>query len=171
MNQLSQATILIVDTDIESLFSIASILLSRDFRVLTAPDTDSALELACSEELDLMITDTRLACRSGEELATEIRLDPDKQELPVMYVSATQIPGVIRRIHEAGDAFHLKKPIDPLVLVELVERSLWMPHLVSSHIQQQAQQKAARFPHVEFANNPFAIPLGVSPGIQGAPFS
>lgn len=150
-----RASILIVDTDPESLVAIASILIAQQHHVMTAPDASTALTLSSNETLDLIITDTRLASQSGEELVSQIRLDPDKHDLPVMYVSATQLSGVIRRIHDSGDAFHLQKPIAPEVLIELVDRALWMPHLISSHLK----QKTVNPPHVAFAMNPFATPL------------
>jgi hypothetical protein len=52
-----------------------------------------------------------------------------------MYSSTGQAPGVIRRKDEFGGAYYVKKPFDPMVLIELVERALWMPHLVQTHIR------------------------------------
>ena len=44
-----------------------------------------------------------------------------------MFLSATQIPDIIRRSHDAGGAYHVRKPFDPDVLTELVDKALWTP--------------------------------------------
>ena len=167
-NDVSQATILVADTDSESLFTIASILIAQKHRVLTARSTMFAAKLALQEPLDLLITDTQIGSREGInhkasdvggiELVRKIRKQEDKSELPVMYLSALQAPGVIRRMHDFGAAFHLKKPVDPQVLIELVDKALWMPHLVRNQIE----QKRVKQPHVSFANNPIAEAFGAT---------
>ena len=36
--------------------------------------------------------------------------------------------------HEAGAAYYLRKPLDPDVLVDLVSKALWLPHLVQTRL-------------------------------------
>lgn len=167
MSQFSQASILIVDQDAESLFTMAAILIAQNHRVFTASDAAAAIELAQIETLDLLITDVRLGRWSGLELITTIQLNPEKRDLPVMFVSAHQSPGVMRRTYESGDAFHVRKPIEPQVLSELVEKALWMPHLVKNHIEQESIQQ----PHASFAPTPLASPFGASSIFPGTPIS
>jgi len=167
-DDISQATILIADTDSESLFTLAAILIAQKHRVVTARSTAFAAKLAMQEPLDLLITDTQIGNRDGAvheegevggiELVRKIRKQEDKSELPVMYLSASQTPGVIRRVHDFGAAFHLKKPVNPQVLIELVDKALWMPHLVRNQIE----QKRVKQPHVSFANNPIAEAFGTT---------
>ena len=57
---------------------------------------------------------------------------PGNEDVPVLYVSNSQAPDIIRRSHDAGGAYYLRKPFDPEVLIELVGKALWMPHLVQS---------------------------------------
>lgn len=148
---IEPAKILVVDTDVEAVFSVASSLLGQGYRVLTARDYSTAFKLA-HEDLDLLITSTRLKERSGIELALSAKQLPEQNDLPVMFLSGTQHSDVILKSHEFGDSYHLKKPVNIPVLVELAEHALWMPHLVRSHVE----QKAIREPHVEFAKNPMA---------------
>ena len=51
-----------------------------------------------------------------------------------MFVSRSQLPDIVRRSHEAGAAYYLRKPIDPQVLTDLVGKALWLPHLVQSRL-------------------------------------
>ena len=167
MSRIPQATILVVDTDPESLFSIASLLIAQEHHVLTANSHFTAMAVASQTTLDLLITDTRLGDSSGIELTRMIRQHEEKSDLPVMYVSAAQTSGVIRRKHDFGAAFHLKKPIDGPVMIELVERALWMPHLIRNQIEQRTMKR----PHVAFAQNPLANPFEVNHSIPGTPIS
>ena len=167
MSQFAQASILVVDTDLQSLCSIATILSAQNHRLLKAGTATEATEIAQRETLDLLIADTWLNGQSGIDLANSLRNLPDKQDLPVMFISANQVPGVIRRTHDLGSAFHLKKPIDQTVLCELVDKALWMPHLVST----QLREKLIRQPHVAFAKNPFATPLESALSLPGTPIT
>jgi hypothetical protein len=51
-----------------------------------------------------------------------------------MFLSRTQVPDIIRRSQEAGGAYFLRKPFDPQVLLELVDKALWMPRLVVGNV-------------------------------------
>lgn len=167
MKQISQATILVVDRDVESLLSIASTLVTQNHRVVNAQDAESAVAIANHEPLDLLITDIRLGSWSGLELLDVIRQQPEKIDLPVMFVSAHQTPGVIRRRHPSGDAFHLKKPIDADVLAELVDRALWMPHLIRNHIEQETVKQ----PHFTIAPTTTSDAFGASSIFPGTPIT
>ena len=156
MSDHMRASILVVDSNSESLFTMAAILIAHHHKVQTARDGAHALKMACHDSLDLLITDTRLKDKTGINLIQEIHQFPDHADLPVMFVTANQTPDVIRRTYDTGAAFHLKKPIDPTVLCELVDKALWLPHLVKSHVD----QKTIKMPHISFANNPMASPWG-----------
>ena len=167
MSSYTQASILVVDSNAESLFTMAAILIAQNHKVQTASNASEAIELADRETLDLMISDTRLSDKSGIELFQEIRQSPEHVDLPAMFVTANQTPDVIRRTHETGAAFHLKKPIDPTVLCELVDKALWMPHLVKSHVD----QKTIKMPHISFAKNPLASPFDTVSSFAGTPIT
>lgn len=169
MSDYTRASILVVDSNSESLFTMAAILIAHNQKVQTARDASLAFKIAQDEALDLLITDTRLKDGSGIRFSQEIRELPDHADLPVMFVTANQTPDVIRRSHDQGAAFYLKKPIDPTVLCELVAKSLWRPRMVKSHVE----QKTIKMPHVSFANNPLVSPfeMGSNPDsvFAGAP--
>ncbi|MFK7766435.1 MAG: response regulator [Mariniblastus sp.] len=170
-SEILSAAILVVDSDAESLYSIASILITNQYCVTTARNACTAVEMAKHQTLDLIISETHIGDSRGEELVGSIRHFPDKSDVPALFVSATQKPGVIYRADAGGAGFHLKKPIDQKLLLEMVERALWLPHLVQSHIE----QKAIKAPHVSFAKNPLANPLPIPDynvaGFVGTPLS
>lgn len=140
MPKLSDPIILVVDSDPTALAETRIALDCQKYKVHTAQNFDSAIALAETRSLDLVIADIRLGNCSGIDVIKAIRELPGRSDVPVMFSSTSQAPGVIRRTHEFGAAFHLRKPFDAFVLLELVERALWMPHLVHNHINQMIKR-------------------------------
>jgi CheY-like chemotaxis protein len=103
-----------------------------------ARDTQVALKAARTLPLDLIICDVLLGSESGLDLCRHIHKQPGCTDVPVMFVSSQQLPDIIRRTYEAGAAYYLRKPFDPEVLIELVSKALWMPHLVSGRLRNQS---------------------------------
>jgi DNA-binding NarL/FixJ family response regulator len=56
-------------------------------------------------------------------------------EIPVMFLSAARDPQIVALTQQAGGAFYLGKPFDPNVLIEMVDRAMWMPHLIRSRLE------------------------------------
>ena len=68
------------------------------------------------------------------ELVGELHRLPERSDVPALFLSGAQLPDVILRSHRHGSSYHLRKPTDTRLLLDLVEKALWMPHLVKSHI-------------------------------------
>jgi DNA-binding response OmpR family regulator len=136
MNPLATqpAEILVIDHDPYTLIGTAAVLDMAGYACHCARDRQAALKGARTIGLDLVICDVHLGDDSGLDVCRELRLVPGMQDVPVMFVSTTQLPDIVRRSHEAGAAYYLRKPLDPDVLVELVGKALWLPHLVQSRL-------------------------------------
>jgi len=129
-----RAEILLVDEDLFSAGAAAAALENAGYQVFQAHDRTAALRLARAQALDLLICDVSLGGQSGLEVCREIRRLPGMMDVPVMFVSSTQVPDIVRRSHDAGAAYYLRKPLDSEVLIDLVGKALWMPHLVQSRL-------------------------------------
>jgi CheY-like chemotaxis protein len=139
MNSISatQAIILVIDHDPIMLTGTAAVLHTAGYECHCARDSQAALKAARTLPLDLIVCDVSLGDESGLELCRHIRTLPGCMDVPVMFVSSSQMPDIVRRSHDAGGAYYLRKPFDPEVLIELVSKALWMPHLVSGKVKQQ----------------------------------
>jgi DNA-binding response OmpR family regulator len=126
------AIILIIDNDPIMLTGIAAILNMSGYECHCARDAMAAGKACRSLALDLIVCD--MGAQSGLDLYRELRKIPGMDDVPVMFISASQSPDIVRRSHEAGAAYYLRKPFDPEVLIELVNKALWMPHLVQSRV-------------------------------------
>ena len=135
MNTISKPVILVADTDPTALAQTIRLLNRDDVNVFSAVCHTSAISAAAKLELDLLICDLTLWMGSPEQdLVHDIHRLPNREDVPVIFTSIGQGPDVIRRNHEFGGAYHIKKPINAKVLDELVQKALWLPHLVQSHI-------------------------------------
>jgi CheY-like chemotaxis protein len=143
MNTLAseKAVILVVDSDPILLTGTAAVLHTVGYECHCARDAQAALKAARALPLDLIICDVMLGSESGLELCKHIRQQPGCVDVPVMFVSSQQLPDIVRRSYEAGAAYYLRKPFDPEVLIELVSKALWMPHVVSSKLGKQSGKR------------------------------
>jgi len=128
------AEILLIDEDPLALAGTTAALDSAGHIVYQARDRVAALRVARTQALDLLICDVNMGADSGLDLSRELRRLPGMQDVPVMFISRTQLPDIVRRSHEAGAAYYLRKPLDPEVLIDLVGKALWLPHLVQTRL-------------------------------------
>jgi CheY-like chemotaxis protein len=158
------AEILLVDDDVLALTATSAALDMAGYIVHQARDRQTALKAARTLALDLVICDINLAGESGLELCRDLRKLPGLEDVPMMFVSATQLPDIVRRSHEAGGAYYLRKPLDPDVLVELVDKALWLPHLVQSRL---AMHEPAVRPVPAPSARPSAATIALTAAITG----
>ena len=133
MNQFqnAQPLVLVVDDEASVLGEVAEVLTAAGFAFHCCRTAEAALEKAKEQAPDLILSDINLNGESGLSLCERIREEPGLEDVPVMFLSGAQIPDIIRRSHAAGGTYYLRKPFDPEVLLELVQKALWMPHLAA----------------------------------------
>src|SRR5262245_32160114 len=115
------ATVLIVEDQIE-LRAIHSTYLQREgFRVLSAGDGDSALEIARTQHPDVIVLDQSLPRRSGVEVARALQQDPSMAEIPIVMMTALAYGAIGQKARDAGCVGFLSKPCLPSRLLEEVQ--------------------------------------------------
>jgi len=134
MQNTQQPMILVVDDESAVLGEVAEVLAAAGHACHCCTSAEAAIRFAHSTAPDLIISDINLHGQNGLEMCQKIKEDQALQDVPVMFLSGAQIPDVIRRSHAVGGAYYLRKPFDPEVLLDLVDKALWMPHLVRSHV-------------------------------------
>lgn len=134
MGASSQPVVLVIDSDPVSLLGIAATLHARQHVVHCAQSREAALRAARQEDLDLIIADVDVDGASGIGIVAEIQSMPQRGDVPAMFLASSQMADVVSRRFGSGSAFFLRRPFEPQVLLDLVEKALWMPHLVRSHI-------------------------------------
>jgi two-component system, cell cycle response regulator DivK len=95
-------------------------LFEDDYDLDLADDGQSAIRLAIEKRPDLILLDIGLPGLSGLEAVRTLRARGD--DVPIVAVSSSVMPGDRERALEAGCDDFVPKPIDDLLLVELVNR-------------------------------------------------
>ncbi len=143
MSQFStQPVVLAIDDEQHVLDEVAEVLLAAGYACHGCQTPDDALQFAAANSPDLILCDVNLGGHSGLELCERLKSDAALADTPVMFLSGAQIPDIIRRSHAAGGVYYLRKPFDAEVLVELVGKALWMPHLAENRARRRRVEHA-----------------------------
>ncbi len=119
--------VLVADDESHILHVVSLKLRNAGYRVLTASDGQEALELAQSQQPDLLITDYHMPQLSGLELCQRLKADPTTARIPAIMLTArgyhlepedTQASGILRM---------LSKPFSPRHLLATVNEVLGVP--------------------------------------------
>jgi CheY-like chemotaxis protein len=122
------ATILVIDHEAEVLDRMARLLQGAHYLCLLAGDASAAFAFVNSARPDLIISEINVLGQSGVRLCEQLKQHAGMSETPLMFLSAAQTPDVIRRADTAGGTYYLRKPFDPQVVLELVDKALGMSH-------------------------------------------
>jgi two-component system cell cycle response regulator DivK len=115
-------TILFVEDQLELRAIHSAYLTFHGFRVLTADDGDSGIELARSQHPDIIVLDHALPRRTGVEIARELHADPNLAGIPMIMMTALPYGAVGKKARAAGCVGFLSKPCPPSRLLEEVLR-------------------------------------------------
>jgi DNA-binding response OmpR family regulator len=105
------------------LAGLVEILEQAGYACACAATIEAARECMRRLAPELIIADTNLGGVSGVSLCESL-VKEESLDAPLMYLSDTQLPNIIRRSHCSGAAYHIRKPCDPEVLVSLVGKAL-----------------------------------------------
>ncbi len=128
-----RTSILLIDDELDILNGLCALLKTAGYHCHPCQDEQAALTTLQDVTPDLIISDINLNGHSGLALCERLKKRHSLSDVPLMFLSGAQIPDIIRRSHEAGGTYYLRKPYDSSVLLELIDKALWMPHLVGAH--------------------------------------
>lgn len=102
--------ILVVDDDKNTRKLMRAVLESDGFAVLTATDGTSALDLISREHIDLCVLDIMMPNMDGYELTSALRRFDEN--LPILMVTAKQLPADKKKAFVVGTDDYMVKPVD-----------------------------------------------------------
>jgi DNA-binding response OmpR family regulator len=117
-------TVLVCDDQAPLRALVRAALDESDYRIVEAADGGEALELARSVRPDLILLDLMMPVRSGLEVLSELRADPDLVDTRVLVVSARTQASDYEAAARAGADRYLAKPFSIHELVALVDEML-----------------------------------------------
>jgi DNA-binding response OmpR family regulator len=124
-----KAVILAIDDDPATVADIVRILGAGGYTCHCCRDLAGAAEQFGAVSPDLVIADLAIAGPNGCLLKESIRREKGYLDVPLMFLSNAQGPDIIHRHGECGGVYYVRKPLNVLVLLELVDKALWKPQL------------------------------------------
>ena len=121
---MEKTPVLLVDDEPDFLEAARLSLESGGYTVITAPDAESALEIARIREISMAVVDVNLPGMDGFELCRALRRSHPGQDLPVLFLSVRQEMRDMVQGIASGALDYLTKPIGRLELVAAVKRAL-----------------------------------------------
>lgn len=118
------AVVLVADDSISMRKLIAALLQERGHEVLEADDGSTALTLAKSNHVDLVITDLIMPEMDGITLIRELRSIPEYGSVPVLVLTTERKADSMERSQRAGATGWLSKPFNAEQLIATVENVL-----------------------------------------------
>jgi CheY-like chemotaxis protein len=121
-------TILIVEDDEKIATALSLRLRANGYRVLTANDGFTAIELALEQLPDLMVLDIWMPVMDGMEapfgLGLALEMKDAGVNIPFIIMTASRKPELRQLAAEAGCAAFVEKPYESEVLLKAIENAL-----------------------------------------------
>ena len=121
---MPDSTVLVVDDDPVILKLLEVNFEMEGFNVLVARDGEEGIEVARTNQPDLVVSDIMMPKKSGLELVVALKSDATTSEIPIILLSAKAQNADVRTGLEAGADDYVTKPFEPLDLVDRVNRLL-----------------------------------------------
>ncbi|MHC4946646.1 MAG: response regulator [Planctomycetota bacterium] len=137
---LADASVLLVDDNLQNLELMQAYLESLPCRLLTATDGVEAFEIIERDCPDLLLLDVMMPRMSGFELCQKLKSSPRTRDIVVIMVTALHEVGDFERAVECGTNDFITKPVNKLELLTRV-RSLLELRLVKRRYDQLLELK------------------------------
>lgn len=139
--------ILVVDDDRHTRMLLEAILKAENYTVFTADNGVSALEVLDREHVDLVVLDIMMPKMDGYEFTKLLR--ETNNDLPILMVSARQLPADKRKGFLVGTDDYITKPIDEEEMLLRIKALLRRAQIV--------HEKKLRFGGVLLDYNSFSV--------------
>ncbi|NJN94325.1 MAG: response regulator [Anaerolineales bacterium] len=143
MNSLDPAAeIMVVDDEPANLTLLRAILEGRNYKVHTAADGISALQMIPTFSPDLILLDIGLPDMDGTEVCTWLKADSQTNHIPVIFISGLDDVNKKVEAFEVGGVDYILKPFHQAEVLARINTHLTLQRLQQSLAQQNQQLQA-----------------------------
>ena len=121
---MTEKKILIIEDNEQNLYLTTYLLKKQDFDVVQARNGQKGLEVAVSENPDLILLDIQLPVMDGYEVARRLKQVEETKSIPIVAVTSYAMAGDRETILAIGCEGYIEKPIDPDSFVDQVREFL-----------------------------------------------
>jgi CheY-like chemotaxis protein len=112
--------VLVVEDDLESVQSMATLIKMMGHEVQFAINGFAAIDIARGFRPDVIILDIGLPDFKGDQIARQLKFEPGLEATRIVAISGLPADNLESRAREAGCSEFYRKPIDPALLEELL---------------------------------------------------
>ena len=121
MSKIEKVLLIEDDPDIRRV-AVMALEFETDWSVVVASDGLEGLEMAASENPDVILLDAMMPRLDGLETCRRLKADPQLEKIPVIFLTAKSQKDEIEAGLAAGALSYLVKPFDPMTLAKEVQR-------------------------------------------------
>jgi CheY-like chemotaxis protein len=121
------AKILLVEDDTIQIELIKKHLAPIGYAIIVAKNGQEGIKLAQEEKPDLILMDMIMPGMHGLEVTIKLKEDPLTAEIPIMALTIMSSPKFVQECYRAGIIGYIKKPYNPKILLESIERVVGKP--------------------------------------------
>ena len=115
--------ILVVEDNMINLLLLKTLLLKKNYNIITATNGQEAIELLANATPDIILMDINMPVMNGYEASIAIRNSEARiNSIPIIAVTAELHPDTRNKCIEAGMNGYVPKPIDMEELVETIKK-------------------------------------------------
>lgn len=129
---MSDKKVLVVDDEIHIVHVVTIKLRNNGYVVITAENGAQALELACREKPDIIITDLQMPVMTGIELVEKLRQNEVTKNIPVVMLTARSFAIEDEQKQSLQISECLSKPFSPKELLRIIDDVLYQKPVHSS---------------------------------------
>lgn len=130
---VARSRILLIDSDPLMLTAMGAVMDMQGHRAVLARNEEMALRAIAEGQFDVIVLSIE-ALASGCGFAAKLRGPEMARDVPVIFLVPELANEWLAQLSAHGGVFCLLKPVDPYELIELVEKSLWLPHIAQGRI-------------------------------------
>ena len=117
-------TILVVEDRRDLRLVLASMLKLEKYRVLEAADGGTGMKLFRQKSPDAVLLDINLPDTDGYALCREMRADPERGKVPIIFITGRAAPEDRISGLRTGADYYITKPFDPDEVLRRIEAVL-----------------------------------------------
>jgi PAS domain S-box-containing protein len=150
MNKYSNFKILIVDDNLDNLYTLRQLIEKHmDARVLEADSGKRAIEIALEHpDIDLIVLDIQMPDMDGFETASLLKIRKKTQDIPIIFLTAAfKNEEFQQRGYDVGAADYLLKPIDDNQLINklstyfrLIEKERNLNQILEEKVEERTRE-------------------------------
>src|SRR5918997_263265 len=127
LGAVAKLTVLVIDDDPVILELLRVNFEIEGFEVICATDGEEGLQRAHEHNPDVVISDIMMPRRDGLQLLSDLKKDPQTEDLPVILLSAKAQKAEVQQGLDLGADDYITKPFDPLELIDRLNAVMSRP--------------------------------------------